>query len=277
MGIGRKVTPAMRSNCAGADPVGSRTGAQRPRDLVVGPIDSGAVAVPSIAARGNGVGYRFNFRDVFAQQSFLLEGLLLTLQLSFIAMALGLTVGVTCAAVRVYGPRPARLAVPGYVETIRNTPLLVQLFLVFFGLPSLGIRLDATTASIIALTVNLGAYATEIVRAGLEAIPRAQIEAGVSLGLSRLQVFRYVVLMPALQVMYPALASQFILLLLGSSVVSAISANELTAIANTLQSTTFRAFEVYIVVTVMYLAIAVAFRGFFAALYWFVFVRGRER
>jgi len=132
------------------------------------------------------VGYRFNFRDVFAQQSFLLEGLLLTLQLSFIAMALGLAVGVTCAAVRVYGPRPARLAVAGYVETIRNTPLLVQLFLVFFGLPSLGIRLDATTASIIALTVNLGAYATEIVRAGLEAIPRAQIEAGVSLGLSRM-------------------------------------------------------------------------------------------
>ena len=124
------------------------------------------------------MGYRFNFRDVFAQQSFLLEGLLLTLQLSFIAMALGLAVGVTCAALRVYGPRPARLAVAGYVEAIRNTPLLVQLFLVFFGLPSLGIRLDATTAAIIALTVNLGAYATEIVRAGLEAIPRAQIEAG---------------------------------------------------------------------------------------------------
>ena len=82
------------------------------------------------------MGYRFNFRDVFAQQSFLLEGLLLTLQLSFIAMALGLAVGVTCAAVRVYGPRPARLAVAGYVEAIRNTPLLVQLFLVFFGLPS---------------------------------------------------------------------------------------------------------------------------------------------
>src|SRR3954470_21414241 len=121
MGIGRKVTPAMSSACADADPVGSGTGAQRPSELVAGPIDSGAAAVPSIA-RGNGVGYRFNFRDVFAQQSFLLEGLLLTLQLSFIAMALGLAVGVTCAAVRVCGPRPARLAVAGYVETIRNTP-----------------------------------------------------------------------------------------------------------------------------------------------------------
>ena len=90
-------------------------------------------------------------------------------------------------------------------------------------------------------------------------------------------IFRFVILFPALKTVFPALASQFILLMLGSSVVSAISAEELTAITNTLQSTTFRAFEVYIVVTLMYLAIAVAFRGFFAAVYWLVFVRGRER
>src|SRR5829696_4106350 len=100
MRIGRKVTPTMNSASADADLGGSRTGAQGRRQLVAWPIDSGAAAVPSIVARGNGVGYRFNFRDVFAQQSFLLEGLLLTLQLSFIAMALGLALGVTCAAVR---------------------------------------------------------------------------------------------------------------------------------------------------------------------------------
>ena len=88
--------------------------------------------------------------------------------------------------------------VAGYVEVIRNTPLLVQLFIVFFGLPSLGVRLDAMTAAFIALSVNLGAYSTEIVRAGLEAVPRAQIEAGHSLGLSGVQVFRHVVLAPAL-------------------------------------------------------------------------------
>src|SRR3954451_7085800 len=171
-------------------------------------------------------------------------------------MALGLAVGVTCAAVRLYGPRPVRLVVATYVEAIRNTPLLVQLFLVFFGLPSLGLRLDATTASIIALTVNLGAYATEIVRAGLEAIPRAQIEAGVSLGLSRLQVFRYVVLMPALQVMYPALASQFILLMLATSIVSQIAAPDLFHTASIIQSRTFRDFEVYIVVAALSLGLA---------------------
>jgi polar amino acid transport system permease protein len=219
------------------------------------------------------VGYRFNFRDVLAQQSFLLEGLSLTLQLSFVTMLLGLAIGVACASLRLYGPRPVRLVVATYVEAIRNTPLLVQLFLVFFGLPSLGLRLDATTASIIALTVNLGAYATEIVRAGLEAIPRAQVEAGVSLGLSGLQVFRHVILMPALKIMYPALASQFILLMLATSVVSQISAPELFHTASIIQSRTFRDFEVYIVVAALYLALALAFRAVFAGLYQLAFAR----
>ena len=217
--------------------------------------------------------YRFNFRDVFAQTEFLLDGLWLTLKLSFATMAFGLLIGVTCAALRLYGPRAARAAVATYVEVIRNTPLLVQLFLVFFGLPSLGVRLDATTASIIALTVNLGAYATEIVRAGFEAIPRAQIEAGVSLGLSRLQVFRHVVLMPALKIMYPALASQFILLMLATSVVSQISAPDLFHTASIIQSRTFRDFEVYIVVAALYLGLALAFRLAFSGLYQLAFAR----
>ncbi len=230
------------------------------------------LAVPSIDG-GWDLNYRFNFRDVFAQQEFLLDGLLLTLQLSFATMAFGLVIGVTSAALRLYGPRPVRVAIATYVEVIRNTPLLVQLFLVFFGLPSLGIRLDATTASIIALTVNLGAYATEIVRAGLEAIPRAQIEAGVSLGLSPLQVFRHVVLMPALKIMYPALASQFILLMLATSVVSQISAPDLFHTASIIQSRTFRDFEVYIVVAALYLALALTFRLAFSGVYQLAFAR----
>ena len=215
--------------------------------------------------------YRFNFRDVFAQTEFLLDGLWLTLKLSFATMAFGLLIGVTCAALRLYGPRAARAAVATYVEVIRNTPLLVQLFLVFFGLPSLGVRLDATTASIIALTVNLGAYATEIVRAGFEAIPRAQIEAGVSLGLSRLQVFRHVVLMPALKIMYPALASQFILLMLATSVASQISVSELFHAASIIQSRTFRDFEVYTVVAVLYLGLSLTLRVAFAGFYRYAF------
>ncbi|MGE0719783.1 MAG: amino acid ABC transporter permease [Alphaproteobacteria bacterium] len=205
----------------------------------------------------------------------MVEGALLTIRLAAMAMVLGLAVAVVCAYLRTTGPRAVRFLVGAYVETIRNTPLLIQLYVVFFSLPALGVRMEANQAALAAMVVNLGAYATEIVRAGVQSVPRGQVECGVALGLTRLQIYRLIVLFPALKAVFPALASQFILLLLGSSVVSAISANELTAVSNTLQSTTFRAFEVYIVATVMYLGIAVAFRGLFAAIYWWVFVRGR--
>jgi polar amino acid transport system permease protein len=222
------------------------------------------------------VTYIFQFGIVFDKLDLLLEGAWLTIRLAFTAMVIGLLVAVTCAYLRTAGSRPVRALVATYVEGIRNTPFLVQLYIIFFSLPSIGIRFDANEAALVAMAVNFGAYATEIVRAGVQSVPVGQIEVGLALGLKRLQIYRLIVLFPALKAVFPALASQFILLLLGSSVVSAISANELTAIANTLQSTTFRAFEVYIVVTIMYLAIAVAFRGLFALTYWHVFVRGRE-
>ena len=151
-------------------------------------------------------------------------GVAITLVLSGVTMCTGLAIGTLGAAAQVYGRRWLQTVSAAYVEVIRNTPLIVQLFLIFFGLPSAGIRLDAMTAAIVALTINLGAYATEIIRAGLEAIPRAQIEAGHSLGLSGRQVFRHVVLVPAVRIVYPALTSQFVLVMLATSVVSQISA-----------------------------------------------------
>ena len=143
--------------------------------------------------------YVFNFRDIWAHQAYIIEGIGVTLVLSLVTMVAGLILGAVLSAMRVYGDPRLRAFSATYVEVIRNTPLLVQLFIVFFGLPSIGLRLDAMTAAIIALAINLGAYSTEIVRAGLEAIPRTQIEAGHSLGLSGSQVFRHVVLVPALQ------------------------------------------------------------------------------
>ncbi|MBM3598725.1 MAG: amino acid ABC transporter permease [Alphaproteobacteria bacterium] len=217
--------------------------------------------------------YRFNFRDVWANFDLLLDGALLTLQLSAITMALGLLIGIAGALARSWGPPPVQWTARGYVEVIRNTPLLIQIFIVYFGLPGFGIRLDADTAAVVALTINLGAYATEIIRAGVEAIPRSQVEAGLSLGLSHLQTFRYVVVFPALRVIYPALASQFILLMLATSVVSQISARELFHIAGFIQSRTFRDFEVYLVITGMYLAMALAFRLIFAGIHLLVFRR----
>ncbi|HYF55828.1 MAG TPA: amino acid ABC transporter permease [Salinarimonas sp.] len=217
--------------------------------------------------------YGLQFRDVFAAWESFLDGIWTTLTLSAAAMVGGLAIGVACAAGRVYGPPFLRGLIGGYVELIRNTPLLVQLFLVFFGLPSLGVRLDGLTAAIITLVINLGAYTTEIVRAGLEAVPKAQIEAGHSLGLSGLQVFRYVVIFPALQTMFPALASQFVLLMLATSVASQISVEDLFHAASIVQSRTFRDFEVYIVIGALYLALAFLFRGVFAAVHHLVFVR----
>jgi polar amino acid transport system permease protein len=221
--------------------------------------------------------YQFQFDDVFASWEDLLDGAWMTIQLSGTAMLIGLAVAVVCAMAKTSGPRPLRWLVNAYVEIIRNTPFLVQIFLIFFGLPSLGLRLSPWQAALIAMVVNVGAYATEIIRAGIESIHKGQVEAGMALGLGKLQVFRYVVLIPALRAVYPALTSQFILLMLTSSVVSAISAEELTSIANDIQSQTFRSFEIYIVVTVMYLVMSLMFSALFAGIYRAVFAYADRR
>ena len=219
--------------------------------------------------------YVFQFGVVWDHLGTLMAGALATLWMSCLAMVFGLAIGIGGAFLRKAAPRPVQWLVAAYVEFFRNTPLLVQLFILYFSLPAVGVRLDAETAAIIGLSINLGAYATEIIRAGIEAVPQGQIEAGRALGLTRLQIFALIILHPALKGIYPALASQFVIMMLGSSIVSAISATELTAITNSLQSTTFRAFEFYFVATTMYLAMALAVRFVLAGIYWFVFARGR--
>ena len=211
--------------------------------------------------------YVFQFRDVLAYWPALLHGVGVTLLLAVVAMAGGLVIGILGASLQLYGSVPFRLTVTSYVEAIRNTPLLIQLFIVFFGLSQIGLRLDAPVAAAVALIVNVGAYATEIVRAGLQAIPRTQIEAGQALGLSGLQVFRYVVLLPALKIMFPALSSQFTLLLLATSVVSLISVEDLFHTASIIQSRTFRDFEVYAVIGGVYLTLALTCRAGLALIY----------
>jgi polar amino acid transport system permease protein len=215
--------------------------------------------------------YDFRLKSLAPYVDQLIDGALMTIALSASAMAIGLSIGIVCALLKAQGPRAIQRLVGAYVEIIRNTPLLVQCFFVFFGLPSIGIYLTANQAALIALSVNLGAYATEIVRAGVESIPRGQIEAGVSLALTKVQVFRHVILFPALKNVYPALASQFILLLIGSSVVSQISADELFYKAAFIDSRTFLSFEIYLVVTVTYLVLALAFRAIFGVVHQLLF------
>jgi polar amino acid transport system permease protein len=215
------------------------------------------------------VNYKLQFADVFAAWPLLVQGTWTTIQLSLTATVLGLAVAIFGAWSKTSGPQALRWLVNAYIELIRNTPFLVQLFFFFFALPALGLRWSAHSAALVAMVVNLGAYATEILRAGIESIPRGQIEAGLALNLKRHQVFRYIILKPALKAIYPALTSQFILLMLSSAVVSAISADDLTSVAANLQSQTFRSFEIYIVVALIYMLLAMAFSALFRVIYRF--------
>ena len=201
-----------------------------------------------------------DFAAVLAEWPLLLRGAAFTLGLTAVSAVLGLVLGVACAWARAWGPRPLAAGVAAYVELIRNTPFIVQLFFVFFGLPSLGVRLSPELASVIAMVINLGAYAAEIVRAGIEGTPRGQVEAARSLALSESQVFLRVVLPPSLGRVWPAMVSQIVIVMLGSAVCGQIAAAELSYQANLIHSRNFRAFEATIVATLIYLALAIGLR-----------------
>ncbi|MDN2567295.1 amino acid ABC transporter permease [Aquibium sp. A9E412] len=221
--------------------------------------------------------YSFKFAALWRYRDEIVEGVLLTLQLSLATMALGLVIGLAFAVMRKAPAAWMRAIARGYVEAIRNTPLLVQLFIVFYGLPSVGIRLPANEAALIALAVNLGAYSAEIFRAGIESVRVSQVEAGRSLGLTAGQTFFHVVLFQAMKAIYPAMASQFILLMLATSIVSSIGATELFHQAAFIESRTYRSFEAYALITVVYLGLTLVFRAFFSTVYWAVFVRRPAR
>jgi len=202
----------------------------------------------------------FDFGAVLSEWPLLLRGVAWTIGLTAVGTVLGMIVGTFCAWARADGPKWLRAIVGTYVELIRNTPFIVQLFFVFFGLPAMGIRLSPEVASIIAMVINLGAYAAEIIRAGIEATPRGQIEAALSLALTKAQTFLRVVLPPALGKVWPALVSQIIIVMLGSAVCGQISTEELSFAANLIQSRNFRAFEAFIIATAIYLALSVGLR-----------------
>jgi polar amino acid transport system permease protein len=201
-----------------------------------------------------------DFQAVLTEWPLLLKGAAATLALTAASATIGMVVGVACAWARTHGSAALKLAVGTYVELIRNTPFIVQLFFLFFGLPSIGVKLSPEFASVLAMVVNLGAYACEIVRAGISATPRGQIEAARSLALSEAQVFTRVVLPPALKRVWPAMVSQIIIVMLGSAVCGQISTQELSYAANLIQSRNFRAFEAFIIATLMYLVLSIAVR-----------------
>lgn len=203
---------------------------------------------------------QLNFPALWPYWPELLSGLWITIQLTVLATVGGVGLGIFGAALRSGKPSALSHIWGVYVELIRNTPFVVQLFFIVFGLPNLGLKLTAGEAALLAMLINLGAYSTEIIRAGIQVTPKGQWEAGRVLGLTRSQTFLRVVLPPSLQRIYPALVSQCIIVMLGSSVVSQVSYEELTFAANLIQSRTFLSFEVYLVTTLIYLALSIAMR-----------------
>lgn len=208
--------------------------------------------------------YKFDFGAVFDRAPELFWGSLGTLGLAFAGMLLALVIGILGVAARTSKDAWVRAPVIAFVEVVRNTPFLVQIFFIYFALPLMGIRLNPTVTAIIALGINGGAYAIEIIRGGVESINKGQIEAGFALGLHKADVFRLIVLKPALRAIYPSLTSQFVMLTLTTSVCTSIAAYELTSAAQRIESDTFRSFEVYFTVTGMYLVISSLMMGIFA-------------
>ncbi|ROC60465.1 amino acid ABC transporter permease [Klebsiella quasipneumoniae] len=217
-----------------------------------------------------------DFTAIFSQGQLLMDGAILTAKLAMVTTVTGFLIGTFCAVAR--RSRSVLLArVAGvYVETIRNTPFLVQIFLVYFGLSSLGFSFTAFTVSVIALTINVGAYTAEIMRAGFESVHKGQWEAAETLGLSRWQQYWHVALRPAIERVYPSLTSQFILLMLASSVTSQISAEELTATANFIQSETYRPFETFFIVAGIYILLSLFMRLIFWMFGLVIFPRRRR-
>lgn len=183
-------------------------------------------------------------------------GLVFTIPLTLISFALGLTLGLVTALIRLFGPRPLAAAVRFYVWIIRGTPLLVQLFLIFYGLPSVGILLDAFPAALIGFTLNIGAYTSEIVRAAISSVAKGQWEASFSIGMSWSQTMRRTILPQAARVAVPPLSNTFISLIKDTSLAAAITVPEMFQAAQRIVATTYEPLILYIEAAIIYLAIS---------------------
>lgn len=198
----------------------------------------------------------FHFQTILASWQLYAEGALGTLGLVACAIPLGFMRAVALALARKIAPQPIPRLVAVYVEILRNTPFLVQLFYIYFGLGSLGFPIPPVMGALLALTLNLSAYSTEIVRAGIDSTHPSQLEAGLSLSMTRAQLYRHVVIMPALARVWPALSSQFVLTMLATSVCSFIPVTDLMAATKFVEANTSRGFEAYLIPAPIYLAFA---------------------
>jgi polar amino acid transport system permease protein len=196
-----------------------------------------------------------NYSVVFEKMPLLLNGCLVTLQVAIMSLLLGMLFGIIGALCRLSNNPILRTGAFFYVWIVRGTPFMVQLFILYFGLPQLGVRLDSVTAGVFGLALNTGAYIAEIIRSGIQAVDKGQAEAAASLGMSYAHAMRRIIGPQAIKICIPPLVNQFIMTLKNSSITSLVTITELVRTGEQIISTTFRSFEVYTVIAVLYLAL----------------------
>ena len=200
--------------------------------------------------------YIFQYGVVWDNFGALMEGAWLTFQLGVFAFGGGILIGLVCASIKTYGPFPLRLLVDGYVVFITNTPALIQIYFLYFGLPELGVRWSNEACVLIGLVLNAGAYLTMILRAGFLSVRQNEIEAGLTLGFSIVQQIRYIIVPHIAKAVYPALANFFVVVLvMGTSVGALIGVDELTGQAINLSSINYRWLEYFSVVAAIYVVL----------------------
>ena len=201
--------------------------------------------------------YTFQFSEVLTELPYLLGGALVTLEIAFISFWGGALIGLGGALAKVYGGPALRKTASSYVTALTNTPALVQIFLLYYALPDAGILLGPMTAVLIGLVLNAGAYLTEIIRAGIVSVRQSEMDAGVTLGMSRLQLVRYVMLPHTAKTIYAPLSNFFVWLVLGSSLAALFGVEELTGRAINVSTANLRSIETFAVVAVIYIVLTV--------------------
>lgn len=201
--------------------------------------------------------YTFQYGQVLGYLPYLLAGAWITLQIAFLAFAVGMIIGLFGALAKTSGGRLSRAVAEAYVTFFTNTPQLVQIFFIFFALPEFGVRLSSYEAVLLGMTLNAGAYLTEIQRAGIASVRRSEIEAAETLGMSRPQIVRHVILPHIMKVLFPPLSSHYIVMTLGTSMGALFGLEELTGRAFNIESRTFRSLEIFSLVSAVYLVLNV--------------------
>lgn len=199
--------------------------------------------------------YTFQYGQVWPHLPYLLKGAWLSLQIAFLAFCGGMLIGTACAAVKTFGSGWIRQGINAYVVFFTNTPQLVQIYFLYFALPDIGIFLNSYMAVLLGMTLNAGAYLTEIQRAGFESRRQSEMEAAEVLGFSRWQQIRYVILPHVVKVLFPPLSNHYILMTLGTSMAAIFGVEELTGRALNINSETFRSLEVFSILAVIYVVV----------------------